>query len=164
MAVKRRVFFGIGSNLGDRQLFLDLATKALSTVFGKAVEKSSIYQTSAWGLTDQPDFYNQVIAYETVKSSTVVFERIMKIERKLGRVRKTKWGPRTIDIDLLFYGDLSIKKPKLIVPHPRIAERRFVLAPLVEIAPKFIHPILNKNLKELLDHCKDDQTVKRLVI
>ena len=164
MAMNRTVYFGLGSNLGDRKHFLDRAIKVLSIQFGEPVAISSIYQTAAWGLTEQPDFYNQVISFNTAKSASVILERILEIEKKMGRIRKTRWGPRTIDIDILFYGHLKFTKPGLTIPHPRISERRFVLVPLVEIAGQFIHPVYDKKLQELLDHCKDEQTVTRLTI
>jgi len=164
MAVIRTVYFGLGSNLGDRSTALNLALKALSANFGKPIARSSIYQTAAWGLTDQPDFFNQVVAFRTGKSPSVILERILIIEKKLGRIRRTKWGPRTIDIDILFYGNIKVNSPGLDIPHPRIEERRFVLAPLVEIAADFIHPSNGKNLQELLDNCTDEQKVKQLSI
>ncbi len=162
MAVMRTVYFGLGSNLGDRKGSLATAVDALSAQFGTPSAKSAIYQTAAWGLTEQPDFFNQVVAFQTGKSASVILERILGVEKKMGRIRKTKWGPRTIDIDILFYGNLRITKPNLDIPHPRIADRRFVLIPLVEIAGQFIHPDYDKNLQELLDHCKDEQNVKLL--
>lgn len=162
MANSRRIFLGLGSNIGDRAGHLASARLMLKQNFGQCALVSSVYETAAWGIEEQGAFLNQVIAFDTTRSPKVVFERIAAIEKKLGRVRKYKWGPRTIDIDLLFHGKLKLNSLRLTIPHPRIADRKFVLVPMEEIAADFLHPVFEKSIKALNLDCTDHQKVNKL--
>jgi len=156
------VFLLLGSNLGNRQLFLREAIEHIETDISPVLKTSSIYETQSWGKTDAPDYLNQVILLKTALSARAVLQQILNIEHTLGRRRDEKWGSRTIDIDILFYGSDIIDEPGLHVPHPRLHERRFTLEPLAEIAPGFIHPLLNKNILEIKNELIDDLLVKKL--
>lgn len=162
MQAGHRVFFGLGTNLGDRQANLAAARQAIMREIGPLEMISSLYATAPWGLTDQPEFLNQVVQGVTALEPATVLEGILRIEQDLGRTRHEKWGERLIDIDLLFYDDLIWESPTLIIPHPFIAQRNFVLAPLVEIAPDFIHPVHQQSLQQLLATSPDSLPVLRL--
>ena len=123
-------------------------------------KESEIYETAAWGNEDQEDFLNQVIEVETSKSPQRLLKISQLIENEMGRVRYEKWGKRLIDIDLLYFNDLVFQEADLTLPHPGIADRRFTLIPLVEIAPDFVHPELQKTQHELLNDCPDTLEVK----
>lgn len=152
----------LGSNLGDRTQYLLKAQKLLEETGITILTRSSIYETAAWGVTDQPSFYNQVLQIETTLSPEALLDALLEIEKKMGRIRKEKWGERIIDIDILYYDQLSINTANLKIPHPGIAVRRFTLTPLVEIAPDFIHPILHSSNRKLLHELSDDLFVHRI--
>ena len=152
-----------GGNTGDRQQFLASALKALEAACGQIITVSALYETEAWGYNDQPPFLNQAIELQTALSPQALLERILAIEIQLGRVRDQKYGPRTIDIDILLYGQEVINEPGLVVPHPHLPNRRFALECLNDIAPAFIHPVLNKSISTLLEECADSLTVHKLV-
>ncbi len=152
----------LGSNLGNRKKTLRQACVLIEKRIGTLLLLSSYYESEPWGKTDQPDFLNQALMVETKLSPPAVLAEALSIERELGRIRNEKWGMRTIDIDLLYAETTIINSERLVIPHAGIAERRFVLEPLVEIIPHFIHPILNKNQKQLLDECKDPLKVKKI--
>jgi len=156
------VFLLLGGNLGNRKVNLEKASRQLERLIGTITKRSACYETKAWGKTDQPDFLNQVILVETEMPVEQILDSILNIEQKLGRTRSEKWGARLIDIDLLYAGDKIINSEKLTLPHPGIPERRFVLEPLVEIAPDYIHPGLNKSHRQLLDECSDKLAVKKI--
>jgi len=156
------VFLLLGSNLGDRHQLLQLAGDFIIDEVGQLVKKSSVYETQSWGKSDEPDYLNQVLWLQTDLSALDVLEKILAIELKMGRVRAEKWGARTIDIDILFYGDEVIVEPNLKVPHPQLQNRRFTLEPLAEIAPDWIHPVFNKNISQLKNELMDDLIVKKL--
>ncbi|MFO7308111.1 MAG: 2-amino-4-hydroxy-6-hydroxymethyldihydropteridine diphosphokinase [Pseudomonadota bacterium] len=127
---------GLGSNIGDLRAQIDCAVAALHATPGLRVTRHSrYYRTAPWGETNQPSFLNICIAVETTLSPRMLLETALRIEREAGRVRRERWGPRIIDIDILFYGDEVIDEPQLHVPHPYIGERAFVLVPLADIAP-----------------------------
>ncbi|MDX2188454.1 MAG: 2-amino-4-hydroxy-6-hydroxymethyldihydropteridine diphosphokinase [Bacteroidota bacterium] len=149
------VYIGLGSNVGDKQANLNKAILLIDQKLGKVSKASHLYNTKAWGNTHQPDFLNQVIELRTSFKVTFVLHVLLEIELKLGRIRTEKWGPRTIDLDILFFDNTIINTPDLIVPHPEIQNRKFVLLPLCEIAPDFKHPILKKTNKKLLKECLD---------
>lgn len=156
------VFLLLGSNLGDREAYLQKAIDLIGTGLGPVSEKSSIYETEAWGKTDEPNYLNQVIRVDTDLLARQVLEKILIIENKMGRVREEKWGSRIIDIDILFYGQDIINEPGLIVPHPELHNRRFTLEPLNEIAPDLQHPVLKKSIFRLKNELKDNLIVKKL--
>ncbi|ALI97818.1 2-amino-4-hydroxy-6-hydroxymethyldihydropteridine diphosphokinase [Rufibacter tibetensis] len=154
------LFLLLGSNLGDRIFYLTEATSRLESVFGKTVQKSNLYETAAWGLTDQPAFLNQVLVFETSFSPKVVLALTQRIEQELGRIRKERWGARVIDVDVLFYGEQILETDTLHLPHPQLHLRRFTLLPLAQVAPDFVHPIYQKTILKLLDECPDTLEVK----
>lgn len=154
------VYLLLGTNEGDRLQNLATATAWITEKIGNVLRSSGIYQTEAWGKTDQPVFYNQVIEIQTDLPATVLLSSILSIENQMGRVRKEKWGARIIDIDILFYHDLVVNDASLTIPHPGIPERRFCLVPLNEIAPELIHPVLKINVSSLLESCGDTLEVK----
>lgn len=156
------VFFLLGSNLGDRQGFLQQAIAAVQQHVGAIMKKSSVYETQAWGKTTEPDYLNQVLMVQTTLSPHVVLQKILDIELTLGRERLEKWGARTIDIDILFYDNLIMDDPDLVIPHPELQNRRFTLEPLAEIAPGFVHPVLKVNMLQLKFELKDCLIVKKL--
>ena len=142
-------YLGLGTNLGDRKQNISKAIEAISLKMSIS-KQSSLYETTAWGYTEQPDFLNQVIQVETDLSPLRLLNFLKKTELKLGRVENFRYGPRLIDIDILFYDDLVITTSRLQIPHPMLPERAFVLVPLNEIAPGYIHPVLKKTVAELL--------------
>ncbi|MEQ9100250.1 MAG: 2-amino-4-hydroxy-6-hydroxymethyldihydropteridine diphosphokinase [Imperialibacter sp.] len=156
------IFLLLGSNQGDRLATLLEAGRMINERIGQMVRSSSIYTTQAWGQTDQADFLNQVIEIESGLTAKEALNHALKIENHLGRRRVEKWGPRVIDIDILYVGDEIIKTDELVVPHPQIQFRRFTLAPLAEVAPNFIHPVLGKSQKQLLSECVDTLDVIRI--
>ena len=143
------VFLGIGTNLGDRKRNLQEARAALSQRL-EILKESSIYQTAPWGYLDQPAFLNQVIEVQTALSSLNLLDFLKQTETQLGRQANFRFGPRLIDLDILFYGNRIIQTPRLQVPHPRLTERAFVLIPLAEIAPEFVHPQNRQTIAQLL--------------
>ena len=156
------IYIGIGGNQGQRASFLSKARAQIMLEIGPINKASSIYQTAAWGATEQADFYNQVLYVRSKLSPLPCLEKCLAIEKSLGRKRTDKWSSRTIDIDILFYNNEVIKNKKLEVPHPYIQDRNFVLVPLHEIAPHYTHPVLRKKIFTLLKNCKDDLPVKKL--
>lgn len=156
-----KVYLLLGSNLSDPQQQLDLARKYLVNSVGSIERHSNLYQTAAWGKSDQPDFLNQVLIIKTVLYAREIMERIFEIEKKMGRIRTEKNAPRIIDIDILFYNNDIIQEKHLTIPHPAIQDRRFVLVPLNELSHAFVHPLLNKTIHELLLECPDKLDVKR---
>jgi len=158
--MKNGVYLLLGSNLSDREKNLSDGRDSIQHI-GSLLTVSSIYQTEAWGHREQPDFLNQVVQIDFKKSPRELLGNILTIETKMGRVRTEKWGPRLIDIDILFWEDLIINEPDLTIPHPQLHLRRFTLLPLVEIAPALIHPVLHKSCTQLLVECPDGSAVNR---
>jgi len=156
------VYLLLGSNLGDRQYFLQQAIQYIENEIAPVVKISSVYETQSWGKTDAPDYLNQVILVQTNIPPQTVLEKILDIEISLGRKREEKWGSRTIDIDILFYGNAEINEPDLHIPHPELHKRRFTLEPLSEIAPHFVHTKYKKSLLELKNELQDSLIVKKL--
>ncbi|MDZ7936049.1 MAG: 2-amino-4-hydroxy-6-hydroxymethyldihydropteridine diphosphokinase [Emticicia sp.] len=156
-----QIFFGLGSNLGNREENLLIAQKLINERVGKIRSKSSIYETAAWGITEQNAFLNQVIEVESCFSSSAVLHLVLKIEKDMGRIREIKWGERSIDIDILYYNNEIILTENLVIPHPFIRDRKFVLVPLCEIAQDFIHPKLQQTNLELLEKCQDSGEIKQ---
>lgn len=161
MAEKHRYFLLLGSNVGDRMNELKTARELISHSIGTPDMVSAVYETAAWGRTDQQPFLNQVVSGMTGLEATAVMQAALAAERSRGRVRDEKWAPRTIDIDLLFFDDQQISTPALTVPHPMIHLRRFTLVPLCEIFPDFRHPIIGRTIRELLEGLDDPLDVHR---
>jgi 2-amino-4-hydroxy-6-hydroxymethyldihydropteridine diphosphokinase len=145
-----------GSNIGDRESYLQIAIQYFKSEVGALVNKSAIYESEAWGYTNQANYLNQVFIIETSATSLDLLEHIKIIESKAQRERTITYGPRTLDVDILFYDNDIINTPKLIVPHPHIAQRRFTLLPLQELLPNFVHPVLRRTTTQLLQACSDE--------
>ena len=156
-----RVFISFGSNLGDKVSNCKRAVHDLAA-FADVIHISSLYETEPVGKEDQPDFINGVVELDTDLSPHELLAKINSIEDKLGRVRKEKWGPRIIDLDIIFFDDVILEDKDLKIPHPMAHLRRFVLEPLCEITPEFMHPVYKKSAKKLLDKIDDDKGVVRL--
>jgi len=152
----------IGGNQGERKDQLALARQKIAAIAGRLLRVSALYETAAWGRTDQADFLNQALELETPFEATVLIDVLLKIEQEMGRRRLEKYGARIIDIDILFFNDAIIRLPDLVIPHPEIQNRRFVLAPMAEIAPFLKHPVLGRNMQELLEACADPLAVRKL--
>ncbi len=156
------VYVGLGSNLGERESMIRLALEDLSRLPAtRLVRASSLYDTEAVGEVDQPNFLNAVAQLDTELDPRRLLWNLMLIEKRLGRVRTRRWGPRTIDLDLLLYGDLVIEEPDLRVPHPELSRRSFVLVPLVELDPLLIHPVTGETLLHQLSRLTTRPPVKR---
>ncbi len=155
------VYLLIGGNMGDRFANMQQAQNQIVLRCGTIINKSGLYETAAWGNSDQPDFLNQVLHIETNLTPYHLLTTILQIENEMGRFRDIPLGPRTIDIDILFYERSLINEPGLEIPHPRIAIRRFVLVPLNEIAPNYVHPVYKKTVSELLRICEDPLAVNK---
>jgi 2-amino-4-hydroxy-6-hydroxymethyldihydropteridine diphosphokinase len=152
----------IGGNMGDREKNLQVAIELISRSCGDIILLSSVYETAAWGSTDQPFFLNQAIKLSTNLNARQLIRRLLKTEKMMGRVRKEKFGPRTIDIDILFFNDEIFDLRFLKIPHPEIQNRRFALVPLSEMDPLLVHPVLKKTISQLLKECTDDLEVKKI--
>jgi len=156
------VYLLLGSNLGDRQGYLRQAINLIEEEVAPVSVASSLYETQSWGKTDEPDYLNQVVCIKTELPADTILKKILNIELMMGRRREVKWGSRIIDIDILFYGSDIIDEPNLVVPHPQLHNRMFTLAPLAEIAPDFVHPLLGKHIFELKTELKSNLHVKKL--
>lgn len=150
-----------GGNMGNRVENLQHAIEHINTHCGTILKKSSLYETAAWGKTDQAAFLNQAIIINTELTARQLMRQILKVEKLMGRVRKEKFGPRLIDIDILLYEDEIHNYKLLKLPHPELQNRKFALLPLADIAPRLIHPILKKTITALLKECKDELEVKK---
>lgn len=151
-----------GGNMGDREKNLAAAIHNISLHCGEITNSSSLYETAAWGKTDQPAFLNQALEVKTSLTARQLMRRILKVEKLMGRERKEKYGPRIIDIDILLFNNEKHNYPLLKLPHPEMQNRRFALLPLAEIAADIIHPVLNKTIKTLLKECPDTLFVKKI--
>lgn len=156
------VFILMGTNLGDCQANLTRATGQIQALAGRVLQSSPVYRTAAWGKTDQPDFYNQVLEITTSLTPSALLQALLEIEKEMGRERREKWGERVIDIDILFFGQRVQQTAELILPHPQIPFRRFTLRPLADIAPELVHPVYNKTILQLLEECPDTLPVDEL--
>jgi 2-amino-4-hydroxy-6-hydroxymethyldihydropteridine diphosphokinase len=149
------VYLLLGTNIGHKEQHLETAIGFIQHDIGNIQTLSSIYQTAAWGNENQDDFLNQVLICETSLEANEVLEKVLEIEKKMGRQRLVKNEPRIIDIDILFFNKEVIAQEFLVVPHPLIHARRFVLAPLDEISPDFIHPVSGNAISQMLEECED---------
>ncbi|HVK97848.1 MAG TPA: 2-amino-4-hydroxy-6-hydroxymethyldihydropteridine diphosphokinase [Flavisolibacter sp.] len=156
-------FLMIGGNLGERITNLQSARKEIEKRCGTIIKASSIYETAAWGIEEQSKFLNQALYIHTALSPSTLLSAILQIEEDLGRIRKKKYGPRIIDIDILFYNNEILELEELTIPHPEIQNRKFVLVPLTEINASFIHPVLNHSIDELLQMCTDTLDVYKII-
>jgi len=156
-----RVYLGLGSNLGDREAAIEGALLRLAARGFRTTRRSSLWLTEPVGGPPQGSFLNAAAGGETALSPDELLEACLATEREMGRVRTVRNGPRTIDVDILLFGDERRGGPGLEIPHPRLAERRFVLAPLAEIAAEVLHPVLRVTVAELLARCKDSSAVRR---
>ena len=156
-----KVYLLIGGNIGDRMANLAMAVEFIEKYLGKMFQMSSIYETAAWGNTNQPAFYNQAIQLNTSLPPETLLAQLLAIEIEMGRVRTQKYGPRTIDLDILMMDDKVLDTNTLTIPHPQLHNRRFALLPLAEIAPSLHHPILDKTVSELLVNCPDTLDVQK---
>ena len=150
----------LGSNLGNRDQLIVDATQLITERVGEVMQTSAIYETAAWGKTEQPSFLNVALAVKTSLSPLHLLETVLQIEADLGRIRHEKWGSRLIDIDILLYGaEIISVEDRLQIPHPQLQHRKFALLPLSDIAPDVIHPILRQRISELLVNLEDELEV-----
>jgi 2-amino-4-hydroxy-6-hydroxymethyldihydropteridine diphosphokinase len=157
-----KAYLLIGGNTGERLGFLRQAVVNLEAACGHILKKSSIYETAAWGNTNQEAFLNQALLLQTALTAPELMNGILSIEEKMGRIRTEKYAPRIIDIDILLFNSETIATPQLQVPHPQLAYRRFALMPLKEIAARYQHPVLHKSIALLLNECTDGLEVKKI--
>ena len=158
MGNEKTVVLLLGSNRGHRAGLLQQALTRLEGL-GQVRQQSHVYETEAWGPAQQGAFLNQAVVLTTPLTARQVLTGVLQIEESMGRQRHEKWGPRLIDIDLLFFGNEIIAEPDLQVPHPQIPFRRFVLVPLTELLPNFVHPAEGRTMRELLEACSDPLNV-----
>ena len=159
-----KVYLLLGSNKQNPKKKLAKAKLLINAQIGKIDRQSSIYETAAWGYTNQPNFLNQVVILQSAFTPSEILQKILTIEKKMGRVRTIKNAPRSIDIDILFYNKEIIKDENLQVPHPLLQQRRFVLTPLNELLPNFKHPVLKKSIHHLLRICKDKLSATKITM
>jgi 2-amino-4-hydroxy-6-hydroxymethyldihydropteridine diphosphokinase len=157
-----KVFLLIGGNMGKREENFKIAKKLIEQHCGIILNSSSLYETAAWGKTDQPSFLNQALEIETRLTAKQLMRQILKLEKMMGRERKEKYGPRIIDIDILLFNQEQYDDSFLKIPHPEMQNRRFALIPLAEIAPDLQHPVLKKSISQLLQECPDQSGVKKI--
>jgi len=160
--VKQEIYIGLGSNIGDRLANIRKAIELMKEEGIEITDESSIYQTEPVGYKEQGWFLNSVVKGKTEFSPRRLWKRLEKIEKLMGRKREIKWEPRIIDLDILFYGNKILNGKELQIPHSELHKRRFVLVPMEEIAPKLVHPVLNKSIRELLGELKDNSEVRPL--
>jgi len=155
-------YLSLGSNLGKKQANIELALEEIRKDIGEVLRISSIYETEAWGIVNQDNFFNIIAEVRTPSLPLNLISKILAIENRLGRVREKKWESRIIDIDIIFYENYIITTDNLTIPHPFLEKRNFVLEPLNELIPEFIHPRLRKSISQLATECLDKSWIKKL--
>jgi len=158
----KMIFLSLGTNLGNRLLNLNQGRERIFQEIGVtgSLKCSAIYETDAWGNQSQGSFLNQVISLETwIDDPSEILNKCQMIERELGRIRFEKWGPRTLDLDILFFDDEIVNQGDLIIPHPELEKRKFILIPMLDINPEWVHPVLKKSMIQLNDECLDALSV-----
>ena len=159
----QQVFLGIGGNLGNKRENFKRAHSFIENELGKILQTSSVYETPPWGFRAKESFWNQVLLIETDYSPEVVLKKIHDIEEQFGRKRDAKnYASRKMDIDILYYDDIFQEEKNLIIPHPLLHQRKFVLVPLTEIAPQFKHPLLRLTSIQMMENCHDESVIKKL--
>ena len=156
------VFLSLGSNMGNRREYIVTASAMIHKKVGKIAKSSHIYETQAWGNVDQDPYLNQVLMINTILEPRALLEELSRIEKEMGRERKEKWGPRSLDIDILFYGKRVIRDKGLEIPHPELHKRAFILVPMMELDPELEHPVLQMAIDQLYMDCEDDSDVVML--
>ncbi|MFM2337538.1 MAG: 2-amino-4-hydroxy-6-hydroxymethyldihydropteridine diphosphokinase [Bacteroidota bacterium] len=162
MHLMQTAYLLTGGNMGNRELHLAQAKELIAAQCGQVVAASALYETAAWGNTHQPAFLNQVLQLKTPLKARPLMRRLLQIEAQMGRIRKEKYGPRIIDIDILLFNGEIHQQRHLTIPHPQLPFRRFALLPLAALAPLLKHPILKKNINCLLATCNDKLAVKKI--
>lgn len=158
-----KVFLGIGGNIGNKQFNFIKVAHLIKARLGEIIKTSSIYETPPWGFVSEDHFWNQVLLIETELEPEKLLEEIQEIECEFGRKRTIgKYTSREMDVDILYFEDIYIENENLIIPHPRIPNRKFVLVPLVEIAPDFKHPLFRLTNLQLLENCKDESVIIKI--
>lgn len=158
-----KVFLGIGGNIGNKRFNFDKVVKIIEKELGQIIKSSSVYETPPWGFETKDNFWNQVLIIETIFSPDKILEKINKIEKQFGRKRESIiYDSREMDIDILYYDDDFIETETLIIPHPKMHLRKFVLVPLNEIAPELKHPLLRFSNMQMLENCKDESVILKL--
>jgi 2-amino-4-hydroxy-6-hydroxymethyldihydropteridine diphosphokinase len=157
--MKKKLVLSLGSNLGNRYAYIQQAIRHINTVFDTTSTCSSYYTTPPWGETNQARFINMALYLYTDNSLPEAFNKLQIIEAEMGRIKTKKWGPRSIDIDILFYDDEIVRNEILIVPHPYLHQRIFVLKPLYDILPLYVHPQLHKSVTQLISAIEDDTSL-----
>lgn len=152
----------LGSNLGNRAFQIQQAVLRIEKLVVNIAAISNLYESAAWGVENQQDFYNLIIRVKTLMPANELLVATQAVEQDMGKVKLGQWMQRSIDIDILYYNSDIVKEPALIIPHPHIRDRKFTLLPMAELAPGFVHPILGKTQQELLDQCEDPLWVRPL--